>query len=68
MSDNTWELVGLLTCGLILLVWALHALVHGYVARHRERTEIERYEWEAPQDFRRRQAERGASQVWNGHE
>ena len=60
MTDNSWELVGLLACALILLVWALHALVHGYLARHRARMRLKRHGWDAAQDLRHRIAKRGA--------
>lgn len=68
MIDHTWELVGLLTCGLIVAVWALFAWSRWYVRRRRRDMATFVRQWDSMQDHRRRVAERGANQVWNGHE
>lgn len=60
MSDNTWELWLGLTCGLILLAWAVHSLAGRYVDRHRERMRLKRHGWDAAQDYKHRIARRGA--------
>lgn len=68
MSDNTWELWLGLTCGLILLAWVASAWARWYLRKRRD--DMARFErhWDSMQDHRRRVAERGANQVWNGHE
>ena len=61
MIDHTWELVGLLTCGLIVAVWAASAWARWFVARHeRRRQHFERLGWDSMQDHKHRVARRDA--------
>ncbi len=60
MIDHTWELVGLLTCGLIVAVWALFAWSRWYITRHARRMQhFERLGWDSMQDHKHRVARRG---------
>ena len=59
MIDHTWELVGLLTCGLIVAVWAASAWARWFVARRRRQMRDFVRGWDSRQDFAHRVAERG---------
>lgn len=62
MTDTTWELVGLLTCGLILLTWLAYAWSRWLVRRNQRRMREFTRGWDSRQDFAHRVAERGRCQ------
>ena len=59
MTDRTWELWLLITCGLILAAWAAHAGSRWYLARRRRQMRALVRGWDSRQDFVHLVAERG---------
>lgn len=51
MTDNTWELWGFITCGLVLFAWAADAFRHWLLRRHRRQMfTFTRGAWDSRQD------------------